>query len=107
MRADYRRLIAIRRAHPSLWRGRRQPLTSDGHLLAFARHDEPSGDVTIVAVNRGDSTAALDVRLPNAWAGLPVHDAWRGTAAVVRDGRLSAELHGRQGAIFVSETRQR
>jgi alpha-amylase len=107
MRADYRRLIAIRRDHPSLWRGRRESLTSNGDLLTFARHDEASGDVTIVAVNRGDSTAALDVPLPNAWTGVPVNDAWRDTVAVVRDGRLTAELHGRQGAIFVAAKLQR
>ena len=107
MRADYRRLIGIRRAHPSLWRGRREPLTSNGDLLVFARHDDATGDATIVAINRGDSTAAFDVPLPDAWAGLPVHDAWRDTAAVVRDGRLTAELPGRQGAIFVIERLQR
>jgi alpha-amylase len=106
MRADYHRLIDIRRAHASLWRGRREPLASDGNLLVFARHDDASGDATIVAINRGDSTAAIDVLLPDAWAGLPVHDAWRGTASVVRDGRLTAELPGRQGAIFVVERLQ-
>jgi alpha-amylase len=106
MRADYRRLIAIRRAHPSLWRGRREPLASDGDLLVFARHDDVSDDVTVVAVNRGDSTTALDVPLPNGWTGLPVRDVWRDTATVVRDGRLAAELPGRQGAIFIIERRQ-
>jgi Domain of unknown function (DUF3459) len=107
MRADYRRLIGIRRAHPSLWSGRREPLTSNGDLLVFARHDDGSGDTAIVAVNRGDATAALEVPLPDTWAGLPVLDAWRDTAAVVREGRLTAELHGRQGAIFVTERLQR
>jgi glycosidase len=107
MRADYRRLIGIRRAHPSLWRGRREPLSSDGDLLVFARHDDASGDVTVVAINRSNSTAVLDVPLPDAWAGLSVLDAWRDTAAVVREGRLTAELHGRQGAIFVIERHQR
>jgi hypothetical protein len=29
------RLIGIRRAHSSLWRGRRESLTSDGNLLVF------------------------------------------------------------------------
>jgi alpha-amylase len=106
MRVDYRRLIGIRRAHPSLWRGRREPLARDGDLLVFARHDEASGDVTVVAVNRGDSTAALDVPLPNAWTGLPVNDAWRNTAAVVREGRLTTELRSRQGAIFVAAKQQ-
>jgi hypothetical protein len=70
-------------AYPAL---RRCTLSSDGDLLVFARHDDASGDMTVVAVNRGDSTAALDVRLPNAWAAL----------RVVRAGRLTAERHGRQ-----------
>ena len=107
MRADYRRLIGIRRAHPSLWRGRREPLASNGDLLVFARHDDATGDTAIVAVNRGDSTAELEVPLPTAWAELLVHDAWRDTAVVVRDGRLAAVLPGRQAAIFVTEKLQR
>ena len=71
------------------------------------RDDDMSHDVVVVAVNRGNSTAAVDVPLPNEWAGLPLHDAWRDTAVVARDGHLTAELHGRQGAIFVVEREQR
>jgi glycosidase len=102
LRADYRRLIGIRRAHPSLWRGRRESTRAEGDLVVFGRHDEASGDRVIVAVNRGDATAALDVPLPGAWAGGRVQDAWRATPVVVRDGVLTATVPGRQAAIFVS-----
>jgi alpha-amylase len=102
LRADYRRLIAIRRAHPSLWRGRRESLKSDGDLLVFARHDEASGDSALVAVNRGDAAATFELPLPATWSGRTVQEAWRETPVVVRDGTLAATVPGRQAVIFVT-----
>jgi alpha-amylase len=102
LRADYRRLIAIRRTHPALWRGRREPIRSEGDLLVFARHDETSDDSAIVAVNRGDAATVFEVSLPSAWSGRQVHDAWRDTPVVARDGVLAATVAGREAAIFVS-----
>jgi alpha-amylase len=102
LRADYRRLIAIRRAHPSLWRGRRESIRAEGDLLVFARHDDASGDSAIVAVNRGEIAAGFELPLPPVWSGRTVHDAWRGIPAAVHDGVLAATVPGRQAAIFVS-----
>jgi glycosidase len=107
LRADYQRLIATRRAHPALWRGRREPLRSDGDLLVFARHDDTSGDTVIVAVNRGQTSAQVEVPLPPVWRDRDVYDVWRSTPVVRRDDLLSAQVPGRQAAIFVSRTIER
>ena len=104
LRADYRRLIAIRRAHPSLWRGRRESIRSEGDLLIFARNDEASGDTAIIAVNRGESAAAFELPMPAAWAGRSVRDAWREKPALVHDGVFAASVPGVQAAIFVRDT---
>jgi alpha-amylase len=106
LRADYRRLIATRRAHPALWRGRREPMRSEGDLLVFARHDDTSADRVIVAVNRGQASASLEVPLPPDWIARDVHDVWRNTPVVQRDGLLTAQVPGRQAAIFVSRTNE-
>jgi glycosidase len=102
LRDDYRRLIAIRRAHPSLWRGRRESLKTDGDVLVFARHDEASGESVVVAVNRAGAAAPFETPLPTAWSGRTLHDAWRETPVVVRDGVLAATVPGRQAVIIVS-----
>jgi alpha-amylase len=102
LRADYRRLIAIRRPHPSLWRGRRESIRAAGDLLVFARHDDASGDSAIVAVNRGEIAAGLKLPLPPVWSGRTVHDPWRGTPAAVHDSVLTATVPGRQPVIVVS-----
>jgi hypothetical protein len=68
----------------------------------FARHDEVSGDSAIVAVNRGEIAASLELPLPPVWNGRTVHDPWRDTPAAVDDGILTATVPGRQAAIFVS-----
>ena len=82
-------------------------MRSDGDLLVFARHDEMSGDTVIVAVNRGQSSAQLEVPLPPAWLHRVVHDVWRNTPVGRRDDLLTAEVPGRQAAIFVSRTNER
>jgi alpha-amylase len=69
MREHYRRLIAIRRAHPALSRGTHQPLSTEGDLYVFLRHDAESGDAVVVAVNRGASRATVSVPWPQAWSG--------------------------------------
>ncbi len=67
LRAHYQRLIAIRRAHPSLWRGERRGLDFGSDHLVFQRHDPASGDHLIVAVNRGAAPAVAAVPSPAGW----------------------------------------
>lgn len=67
LRAYYQRLIAIRRAHPSLWRGERQGLDFGRDHLVFQRLDAETGDLLLVAVNRGTERADTTVPLPAGW----------------------------------------
>jgi alpha-amylase len=81
LREDYRRLIAIRRAHPALSRAPHTPVSSEGDLLVFLRRDDASGDAVVVAVNRGAAPATASFEVPAGWAewkGGPVRDLWKG-----------------------------
>jgi alpha-amylase len=69
LREYYRELIAIRRAHPSLWRGTRQGLAFGKDHLVFQRVDDASGDRLLVAVNRGAEAAVEPLPVPAGWKG--------------------------------------
>jgi alpha-amylase len=69
MRAFYRRLVAVRRAHPALSRGTHRTLSTEGDLLVFLREDAGSGDAVVVAVNRGGAPAVARIEPPAAWPG--------------------------------------
>jgi alpha-amylase len=69
LRDYYRKLISIRRAHPSLSRGTHEALSTEGDVYVFLRHDAASGDAVLVAVNRGASRATVSVPWPQAWSG--------------------------------------
>ena len=82
LRADYKKLIAIRRAHPALSRGTYESVSSAGDLLVFLRRDAASRDVVVVAVNRGAAPAMAKLDAPPEWAGKAVADALSGEPAV-------------------------
>jgi len=69
LREYYRKLIAVRRAHPSLSRGTHEALSTEGDVYVFLRHDAASGDAVVVAVNRGTSRATVSVPWPQSWRG--------------------------------------
>jgi glycosidase len=78
LRADYKKLIAIRKAHRALSRGSHVPAWTEGDLYAFVRRDPESRDAVVVAVNRGKEAATLKMDVPTEWGrGDPV-DAWGG-----------------------------
>jgi alpha-amylase len=85
LRADYKKLIGIRRAHPALSRGARSAVSTDGDLYAFLRRDAGSKDVVVVAVNRGKAPATLKMAVPEEWGGGDPEDAWAG-GTVARSG---------------------
>lgn len=82
LRADYKKLIAIRRAHPALSRGAYESVSSAGDLLVFLRRDAASKDVVIVAVNRGAAPATAKLSPPPEWAGQAAGDALSGDPLV-------------------------
>jgi len=114
LRADYQRLIALRRAHPALWRGDHTALSTDGDLLVFLRSDPApggsdgaSGDAAVVAVNRGAEAASASFPVPSAWADAPaVHDAWSSSPqpgpVALRDGRIELTVAPRSARIVVA-----
>jgi alpha-amylase len=95
LREGYRRLIGIRRAHPALAGGLHESVSSDGDLLVFARRHPASGEVVLVAVNRGEQPAPpRAVPVPPEWRGRPAAvDAWSGETVpiVAAGGADSAE----------------
>jgi len=103
LRADYRRLIAVRRAHPALWRGDHTGLSTDGDLLVFLRHDAASDDAVVVAINRGDAEASARLSVPAAWAGVTaVRDAWHGGSVAVAAGAVELTVPPRDARILVA-----
>ncbi len=74
LRDFYRRLIAIRRGRPALWRGTHSGLATDGDLYIFARRDSASGEAVVVAVNRAAVAAAATVAAPAEWGAGDVVD---------------------------------
>jgi alpha-amylase len=103
LREDYKRLIAIRRAHPALWRGDHTGLSYEGDLLVFQRTDETSGDVVIVAVNRGREVATASFELPAGWAGRSVQDIWNEESMTATTGPMEIEVGAREARILIAE----
>jgi glycosidase len=100
MRAWYRRLIALRRAHPALSRGRYAPLHTEGDQLVFMKEDPASGDTAVVAVNRSEVPAVLRVPAPAGWTG--ASDGLTGEAAVLAGGVLEVALPGLAARVYVA-----
>ncbi len=74
LRAFYRQLIGIRKAHSALRRGTHAGLSTEGDLYVFARRDAAGGDAVVVAVNRGAAEASVLVAPPPEWAGKEPRD---------------------------------
>jgi glycosidase len=101
LRADYERLIAIRRAHPALWRGAHTGLSSTRDLLVFARRDSLSGEAVVVAVNRGATPDSARFALPPEWRGRAVADAWNGMSLPVAGDSVRIGVEARSARILV------
>jgi alpha-amylase len=99
LRADYKKLIAIRRAHPAFARGVHTSLATDGDLLVFLQSEEgsePRRDAVVVAINRGTATATASFDAPAVWGDRPVRDVWSGEAVSRTGSRIDAAVapHG-------------
>lgn len=100
LRADYRRLIAIRRMHKALSRGSHTGLASDGDLLVFLRRDAESGDAMVVAVNRGGAPATAAFTAPEEWGAGPARDLWKDEEVPVAGGRVEIVVPPRDARII-------
>lgn len=101
LRAYYRQLIAVRRAHPALQTGTFRPLATDGDLLVFLREDVAADDAVIVAVNRGAQSATATVPLPSGWSAGAVREVLGGQRVAAGADDMSLTVAGRTAQIYV------
>jgi len=106
LRADYKRLIAIRRAHPALFRGVHEKLVAEGDLLVFLQKDPASDDAVVVAVNRGDKPLVARFPAPEGWGAGPVRDEWNAVVVPLTGGNIETTLEGKTAQILVREARR-
>ena len=99
LRADYARLVSIRKARPALRRGTHQGLVTQGDGYVFLRRDEASKDAVAVAVNRGAGPATVSFPAPAEWAGATPKDLLGGLSVTAADGNVSLTLPARGAAI--------
>lgn len=81
LREFYKRLIAIRRAHPALTRGTHRGLSVEGDVYAFARQDAPASDGVVVVINRGHMPGKVSIQSLPEWGGRSVVDLLSGKEA--------------------------
>jgi glycosidase len=105
LRDFYRRLIAIRRAHPALWRGSHATLASGPDWLAFTRRDErqgAAGETLVVVVHRGPEPAMAELGLPAGLAQAPaLLDELSGELFPVSEGKTTVAMPARSGRILL------
>jgi alpha-amylase len=100
LRADYRKLIAIRRGHKALSRGAHTALSQEGDLLVFLRRDEADHDAVVVAVNRGTEPATASFDAPPEWGDAAVGDLLSGDPAARSGGRIEIAVPPRGARIL-------
>jgi alpha-amylase len=107
LRADYKKMIAIRRAHPAFARGTHSGFATDGDLLVFLQSEEgsdPHRDAAVVAINRGTAPATASFDAPVIWGDRPVHDLWSGeTVSRTTGGRIEAAVAPHSARVFAVE----
>lgn len=101
LREDYRRLIALRRAHRALQVGNHRALVAEGDLLVFVR--ELEDDAVVVAVNRGAAPVRARFERPPAWGARPAAEAWAaGASAPAGEGAVEIEVAPRSARILTA-----
>jgi alpha-amylase len=100
LRADYKKMIAIRRAHPAFSRGVHSGLATDGDLLVFLQRDEASHDAVVVAINRGGAAATATFDVPAEWGTAPARDVWNGEPVAAAGGRITVAVAPKSARII-------
>ncbi|MFA6955973.1 MAG: alpha-amylase family glycosyl hydrolase [Thermoanaerobaculia bacterium] len=100
MRALYKTLLATRSAHKAFSRGTMTIVSTDGDLLVYQMADAASGDVAVVAVNRGAEAASAKFAAPAAWTS-SVGDALTGDAIAITEGNVEVTVPPRGARIVV------
>jgi glycosidase len=109
LRADVKRLTALRHHHPVLRRGELlAPLLLDDSAIVLARRlaadtGSPATEAwALIASHNGLAPRTLSFPLPQQALGREFVDALSGAAAVVDQGRITLTLPALSGAVFIS-----
>jgi alpha-amylase len=100
LRADYARLVSIRKARPSLRRGTHEGLVTAGDGYVFLRRDAESKDAVAVAVNRAAEPVTVTFLAPPEWGGIAPKELFGGLAFTFQEGFVSLTLPARGAAIL-------
>lgn len=104
LRADYVKLVSIRKAHPALRRGTHEGLFTTGDGYAFLRRDAESKSAVAVAVNRGSEPVTITFLAPAEWGGAAPKELFAGLAFTFTEGFVSIPLPPRSAAILAPGT---
>ena len=100
LRADYVKLVAIRKAQPALRRGVHEGFFTTGDGYAFLRRDPESKSAVAVAVNRGSAPVTVTFLAPAEWRGAAPKDLFGGLTFTFMEGFVSIQLPPRSAAIL-------
>ena len=100
LRADYVKLVSIRKTFPALRRGTHEGLVTQGDGYVFLRRDAAAKDAVAVAVNRGAKPAAVTFPAPAEWGGATPKELFGGLAVTLAEGSVSLTLPPRGAAIL-------
>jgi alpha-amylase len=101
LRADYKRLIAVRRAHPALWRGVHELVKAEGDVLVYAQRDSAAADIVLVALNRGTAAATASFDVPEGWRGSDARDVWNGETLPLSGRTVEVDLKAKSARILI------
>ncbi|HEY0557064.1 MAG TPA: alpha-amylase family glycosyl hydrolase [Thermoanaerobaculia bacterium] len=100
LRSDYKKMVALRRAHPAFARGVHSAIATDGDLLVFLQRDEASHDAVVVAINRGSAPATAAFDAPAEWGTAAPRDVWTGQPVAAAGGKIEAVVAPKSARIF-------
>ncbi|MEO7252134.1 MAG: glycoside hydrolase family 13 protein, partial [Arenimonas sp.] len=99
--ADYKRMLAVRKATPVLRRGELlAPLHVDEHVIVLGRRD--GKDWAVTATNNADAPATVEIALPAECSAMDFEDALTHERVVAVAGRLRLVVPARFGAVLLS-----
>ena len=98
---NFKKLGAIRRAHPALRYGSRRTLAADHDLYAFVRAH--LNDRVAVVFNRAKSAAKVDTTVAPETEDVDYADALSGKQLEVKNGKLEFNLPAQTAALITKE----
>lgn len=100
MRADFKALIALRKAHPTLRRGRFSQLYAERNVFVFARHDDQA--TLVIALNTATEPQTVPVAVSDYLENgtIPELLFGGGRSSSVEQGRLTVTIPARDGLVL-------